>query len=156
MTTFIDHQAQEITVQTEESFGDFASRIHRTSRRQLRYRDGAMIELKPDLDYVNLKLGLRRDPQTGKGFATPELFESLSMAIMGTVKQFESQEMLPEDWVQSVATTFDVVPPQIPQKFLDELEEGEELVFCLVGELGLVIEKRSPQPAPVEQEEEPE
>ena len=136
MTTIIQNQAQSVEVNTTETFDQFATRIFKDSKRPVRFKNGADIELDPKLEYSFLMLGLTQ-------LATPQEFEVLFTAIMGAIAQAESQGLIPAGWVKTVATPFDVLPPKIPNKFADEIGNAT-LKTLLVGEVGFAVVKEEP------------
>ena len=142
----IDSPAQQLEARIEENFDEFASRIFERSNRPIRHKDGTSIELRPDLRYSFLLLGLQ------DRVATEEEFTNLTAAIMLTIKQFEAQGLLPVDWVQQIRTPLDIIVPEVPQRFIDELEEGVTVRRMLVGNTTFAIEKHFP--APIIDEEE--
>jgi hypothetical protein len=145
MTEIIDNPAQSITAPTDETFAQYVDRIGR-ARRMVQYKNGKPIELDPNLDYSFLMLGFKKDPQTGTGIATPEQFKALVAAIKRNVDEMEAAGLLPEDWVQVVATPFDVIPPQVPGKFVEEAEErGLIIKTLLVGNIGFAIARMPPE-----------
>jgi hypothetical protein len=141
----VTHPAQNIAVATAETFDQFTNRIYRSSKRQLRYKDGEPVELNPEWEYSFLMLGMTR-------LATPPEFEVLYTRIMTSIAQAEAAGEIPAGLVQSVATPFDVTPPKIPAQYIEELEEGAEMKTYLVGEVGFAVTKKFPEPV-VEEEE---
>jgi len=136
MTDIVTSPALDITAQTTESFEEFSSRIYKSSKKPLRFKDGKPIELDPTLEHSFLMLGLSR-------LATQEEFTKLYTAFMTTIAQMEVNGDLPADWVKSVATPFDVIPPAIPPQFTENLGEAEIKTY-LVGEVGFAIVKEYP------------
>jgi hypothetical protein len=147
MVEFIENQAQMVVTVADETFEQYAKRIG-DAKVPIQYKDGRAIELRPDLEYSFLMLGLKK-------LATPEQFGILASTIMAEVQKLESQGVLPEDWVQQVATPFDVVPPQLREEFLTALDADIEIVISVNGYIGLDIQKKyMPQPEPDETAEE--
>lgn len=144
MTEIINHPAQEISVQTSETFDQYADRLYKRSRRLFQHGDGTLIELHPDLEYSFLMLGLTR-------LATPEEFGVLYTTIMTAIAQAETQGLIPSDWVKTVATPLDVKPPSVPQRLI---EDDAEVKIYLTGELQFSVTKQMKEPVePVMPEE---
>ena len=138
MTTVIEHPAQNLTMRTELTFNEFADHVWRTNRRQLRYSDGAMIELQPDLAYSFLMLGMER-------LLTPEEFGVVYFCVMQALEQAEKKGLIPTGLVKSVATPFDVPNrPAIPDKFADDIEEEATVKTYLTGEVSFTVAKEYP------------
>jgi hypothetical protein len=142
MTEIIEHEAQQITVNTEETFEEFKNRLFR-KRYPIQYKTGAPIEVQPGTFNSFLKFTLTRA-------GTPQEFMNLFGAVMAMIKQMENAGQLPENWVVDVATPFDVTPPPIPDRFADEIPEGMEIKTYLDGELCYRLEM---VPIPVVEEE---
>ena len=51
MTTVIEQQAQNLVLEADDTFLEFASRVHNKNVRPLCYKDGSLIELDPELEY---------------------------------------------------------------------------------------------------------
>jgi hypothetical protein len=136
----IQSQAQQQVARIEENFEEFTRRIERSSQKPLRYGDGRRIILKPGIEKCFLELDLLTK-------ATPELFENLAAAMMLTVKQFEAQKLLPEDWVQGIGTPIDIATPAVPQHFIDEVEaSGGTVKTYLNGNTYFDIVAEYPEP----------
>jgi len=140
MTDIISNPAHQITAQSAETLDEYSARIRKSSMKPIRYKDGTPIELDPKLQYSFLMMGLTR-------LATPEEFGALYTAIMTTVAQMEASGALPEGWVKTVATPFDVLPPAVPEQYTENIGEDEVKTF-LVGEAGFSIVRVSPPPPP--------
>jgi len=177
MTTVNPGKAQQVWVDPNESFNDYSQRVF-LKRFPIKFRDetieepieteegtvtktrikpGEPIVLKLDSVYSAVFLRMKR-------VLTPQEFQTVFGAIMMTIKQFEAQGLLPEDLVEDVMTPFDLSPPIIPERFLEELEENEEIQAEIVGNVGyelkkykkpVVIEEPEVEPVP-EIEPEPE
>jgi len=147
----------DITASDYESFDQCAERIYKATHRRLRYKDpdnpenkdGVLIEIDPNLHQVFLMLSLTR-------LGTPEEFYALFGAIMAMVKQMEDAEQLPRDWVQSVATPFNIKCPKIPEHFADDID-GAVIKAYLTGSAEITINREvlsTKEPEPEVQEEE--
>lgn len=133
MTEIIDSPAQQLTIDAVETFDEFVKRIQR-KRFPLKHADGKRIALSPGTVLSLLVIELEERS------ATPVEFMTLFDALMETVAQFEKQGRLPIGWVKRVRTPLDVQKPEIPSRFLENLN-GEEIKFYLDGQVFFSIEK---------------
>ena len=156
MTTVNENQAQQVTMRTEMTFAEYKDFIFQ-QRYPIRYREvkdefdnvikpGEPIEVKPDSFNSVLFLRLKRA-------GTPQEFEMLMLAVMTIIEQWETQNLLPKEWVEDIATPFDLTPKAVPDKFADEIGEDMEVKIFLDGELRYRLE-RVAIPQPIEEEEE--
>jgi hypothetical protein len=158
MTEVIPFQAQDITCSDYETFEQYANRVYKATKKPLRYKDstvdedgtlvnpyGVPIEVNPDLHYAFLMLGLTR-------LGTPQEFEMLFGAIMLVVQQMEQAGHLPEGWVRSVATPFNIKCPRIPEQFADDIARAVTKAY-LTGDAAISVTRIIP---PLEPEPEPE
>ena len=132
----IRHKAKKLTVNFEENFESLRNRIRTETQKPLEYENGAPIEITPNTQCSFLFLELER-------LATEEEFELICGAVLQTV-----EGILP-GLVKKVGTPFDASVPSIPQKFLDELEEDQEMKVFLRGETHFEIEKHYKPVEPV-------
>ena len=140
MTEIIEHQAQSITIQTDETFDQFADRIYTKCRYPIQYKSGERIELDPALAYTFLMLGMPR-------LLTPEEFAGLLPYVMPAIAQAEADGTIPPGLIRTIATPFDVPPrPAIPAKFADDIGEGVEIKTYLAGETAFLITKKHTEP----------
>ena len=145
-TTVIEQQAQHLEVRTDESFLEFADRVHRKNMRPLCYENGSLIELDPELEYSFLMLGMKR-------LLTQEEFVIVYAAFMSEIKRLEDSGALPKDLVRTVATPFDIprsARPVIPSKFADEIEDDAVIKMYLTGNTSFTLGKILPDAKPVE------
>ena len=146
MAEVIEHPAQSLAFETGETFSQFADRVYRQSKRPLQYSDGAMIELDPELQYSFMMFGMTR-------LLTPEEFAAVYEAMMTALAKAEKKGTVPAGLIKTVATPFDVMPPRIPDSFVDGLEEGAVIKTYLVGDTGFAVAKHvaAPEPEPAEE-----
>ena len=146
MTVVIQNPAMDITASDYETFDQCADRILKATQRRLRYKDpdnpenidGIPIEIDPELHYAFLMLGLTR-------LGTTEEFTILFGAIMAVVKQLEEAGQLPDGWVQTVATPFNVKCPTIPEHFADDIA-GQVIKAYLTGNAEVTLGRYIPPP----------
>jgi hypothetical protein len=147
-TAVIEHPAQSvsprsismrsITMRTEQTFDEFADHVYRVNKRELRHRNGTLIELQPDLAYSLLMLGMKR-------LLTEEEFGIVCERFMAEIKALEDQGILPRDSVTVVATPFDVPNrPAIPERFAEEIDDEATIKTYLTGEVSFTIAKIYP------------
>jgi hypothetical protein len=143
MTTVIEHPAMSLTMRTNQTFSEFAEHVWRTNKRELRHKNGSLIELDSELTYSFLLLGMER-------LFTDEEFAAVKVLI----EEGEEQGKIPKGLVITMATPFDVpARPAIPPEFVNELEEGGEIkTYLTASDLSFTLAKVYP-PLP---EEEPE
>ena len=145
MTEVIQHPARQVSVNTEETFSQYARRIRDTRSEIRTFKNGAPIVLRSELQYTFLMLGMER-------LLTPEEFELVFMAIMTKIKEMEAAGILPPDVVKTVETPFDLTPPEIPERFLSELAPGVLLESRFVGSMGFeIVTVYPPDPEEVEE-----
>ena len=106
--------AQTVKVDAEETWDDFVERLYKRSS-ALTFENGSNIEVNPDSKYAVLALEI-------SDIATQEQFAGLLFLINEAITKAEAAGIVPANWCKSVATLFNLEPPQIPQRFLDEIE----------------------------------
>jgi len=152
MTAINEGLAQQVVMQTEETFQQFKERIFQV-RYPLKFRDevdehnnvikqGGPIEVEPDSFYSFLRLQLARP-------ATPTEFVTLFGLIMGAVAQAETAGIIPANWVKEVATPFDLITGSIPEHITEALPENTEVKTYVDGEIRYRVEI-VPKAAPAE------
>ena len=123
--------ALAVTANTEETFQDFASRVFRTSKRQLRHGNGQLIQLVPNSVYTTLLLKV-------KYLLSPEKFNVLEGIIGQSIMQAVMTGVIEPDWFQGLATPLDLLTPPIPEQFQDE---ENEIKLFLTGETQFAVSK---------------
>ena len=146
MTEIIQHPAQQVTVNTEETFDQYKKRIKETRTEIRAFKDGMPIAVDSAMQYSFLMLGMER-------LLTPEEFAAVYMAVMSAIDQMEKAGVLPEELVKTVSTPFDATPPVIPDRFREEAGDGVELVVHFVCNTGFEIVKEYPPDEAVEEED---
>ena len=129
MTEIIQHPAQQIVVNFDETFDEASDRICIATKQPIQHANGKPVTMTPGTHNCFLKLELEERK------ATPEEFDALCGAIMMTIKQFEAQKLLPENWVKRVATPFDVTVPPIPERLLQAVRAGYKAEVHLSGDV---------------------
>jgi len=155
MTNVNAGKAQQVAIDNKLTWDEYRERVFR-KRFEIKYRDeydaetGALIKrgepilLDPESEYSFLLLKMQRR-------LTEQEFGAVYMAIMGTIASFEEAGHLPKGLIQEVGTPFDLIPPDIPEEYEEELGEGEILNTYVVGDIGYRLEReRKPLP-PVEE-----
>ena len=127
--TINPNPAQTITADTTETFTDFANKVFKSSKRPIRHGNGQPVELETDSTYSVVLLKLSE-------IATPQQFAALLGIIMQGVAEATAQEIIPEGWLQHIATPFDLHTPAIPERYIDN--EHEHKIF-LTGEMQYVL-----------------
>jgi hypothetical protein len=148
MTEIIQSAAQRVTLESDETFAQYADRVFRT-RRPIQYKDGTPIEVDPNLQYSFLMLGLTR-------LATPEEFGVLYGIIMSAVAEAESQGIVPAGWIKTVGTPFDLIPKPVPSKFADEIPANTVIKTYIAGEMSYDIRLEILPPEEESEHEEPQ
>ena len=115
--------AQNVTVNTEETFETFRNHVYKQSH-PLRFDDRKWIELMPGSKNAVIKLQL-------SDIATPEQITALLGMIMQSVLQATNEGIIPPDWLLDIATLFNLTPPEVPEQFV---EEGHEIKVFWTGE----------------------
>jgi len=114
--TINPNPAQQVTADLSETFDDFANKVAKTSKRQIRFGNGEPIEIEPGGKYAVLALKLAE-------IATPEQFFALMNAIEQAIVKATMDGTIPPGWFQGVSTLFDLLPPEVPEQFQDENHE---------------------------------
>ena len=135
------NHAQNVTVNTEETFETFRNRVYKQSH-PLRFADGKLIELEPGSKNAVISLKLSE-------IATSAQFDVLLGIIMQSVAQATESGVISPGWLLDIATLFNLTPPEVPEQFE---EEGFETKAFWTGE-GHYNFIRTPVREPVEEEE---
>ena len=133
MITVNPNPAQNVTVDVQETFDEFATRIHDKRVMPLLFENGEPIRLNPKSKYCIMALELEE-------IASPEQFAVLFGTIVNAVTQAEDAGVIPKGWCKNVATLFNLTPPEIPQRYRDE---SPDAVFTTTwkGEQRFLIER---------------
>ena len=135
ITAINPNPAQNVSVNVEENFNQFATRIYNETR-PLLFANGEAIELNPESKYCIIALELSQ-------IATPEQFAVLYGAIMGAVAQAEAAGAIPPGWFRNIATLFNLNPPVVPERFS---ANGEQIKITWQGEQRYLLEPVLPEP----------
>ena len=117
MITVNPNPAQNVTVDVQETFDEFATRIHDRRSAPLLFENGESIVLNPDAVTCVMGIEMARP-------LTPEEFTGLFGTLKEWLKQAEAAGTIPPHVVGEISTLFNLVPPSIPQRYKDETPEA--------------------------------
>jgi hypothetical protein len=129
--------AQNVAVDTNETFSEFSTRIHDKRVLPLLFDNGEPITLNPESKYCVMAFELT-------DFATQEQFAVLFGTIYQAIKGAEDAGAIPKDWCKNVATLFNLTPPEVPQRYLEEVP-GAKVRITWKGEQRFLIEREEPE-----------
>ena len=123
--------AQQVVVNTETTFTDFANKVRKESKRPLRLGNGELIELAPDAVYTTLLLKVEY-------LLSKEAFEEFEKRFGLLIAQAVMDGVIEPDWFQGLATPLDLHTPAIPEQYQDD---EHDIKIYLVGEVGFALAK---------------
>ena len=134
ITAINPNPAQNVSVNVEENFNQFASRIYNETR-PLLFANGEAIELNPGSKHCVIALEV-------SDFATQVQFTGLLPLIGETLIKAEAAGIVPPGWCKGIMTLFNLEPPQIPERFL---ANGEQIKITWQGEQRYLLEQIVPE-----------